>query len=45
MTPIQVLKGNEQINIESVASFIWRITSDWELAKENLQKSVGLQQK
>ena len=33
------------MKIESVASFICRVTSDWELAKENLQRSVGLQQK
>ena len=45
MIPIQLLKGNEAVKTESVASFIKRITSDWELAKENLQRSVGLQQK
>ena len=43
--PIQLLHGNEKINTESVASFIQRVTSDWELARENLQRSVGLQQK
>ena len=31
--------------MESVASFIQRVTSDWNLARENLQRSVGLQQK
>ena len=45
MTPIQLLKGNEEAKTESVASFIRRVTSDWNLAKENLQRSVGLQQK
>ena len=45
VTPIQLLRGNEEVKTESVASFIWRVTSDWELAKENLQRSVGLQQK
>ena len=45
VVPIHLMKGNEEIKIESVASFIQRVTSDWELAKENLQKSVGLQQK
>ena len=25
--------------------FVRRVTSDWELARENLQRSVGLQQK
>ena len=42
---IQLLRGNEKISTASVASFIQRVTSDWELAKENLQRSVGLQQK
>ena len=45
MTSVQLLKGNEAVKTENVASFIKRITSDWELAKENLQRSVGLQQK
>ena len=43
--PIQLLRGNEKVNTDSVASFIQRVTSDWELARENLQRSVGLQQK
>ena len=42
---IQLLRGNEQMSTESVASFVWRVTSDWELARENLERSVGLQQK
>ena len=45
MMPIQLLKGNESMKTESVASFIQRVTTDWKLAKENLQRSVGLQQK
>ena len=45
MTPIQLLKGNETANSESVASLVRRGTSDWELARENLQGSIGLQQK
>ena len=28
-----------------MASFIWRVTSDWELARENLERSVGLQKR
>ena len=44
VTPIQLLKGNEEEKTESVASFIQRVTSDWNLAKENLERSVGLQQ-
>ena len=42
VTPIQLLKGNESASTESVASFIRRVTSDWELARENLQRSIGL---
>ena len=45
MTPIQLLRGNEEAKTESVISFIQRVTFDWNLAKENLQQSVGLQQK
>ena len=45
VTPIQLLKGDESSSTESVDSFIRRVTSDWKLARENLQRSVGLQQK
>ena len=45
VTPIHLLKGNEIASTESVASFVRRNKSDWELATENLQQSVGLQQK
>ena len=38
-----IIKGNEVIRIESVGSFVQRFTSDREIAKENLQKAVGLQ--
>ena len=43
--PIQLLRGDESTKMESVASFIKRVTSDWNLARKNLQWSVGLQQK
>ena len=43
--PIQLIKGDEDIKIESIGSFVRRATSDLELAKENLQRAVGLQQK
>ena len=33
--PMQLLRSNEKISTESVASFIQRVISDWELAKEN----------
>ena len=45
VTPLQLLKGNEEARAERAASFLRRVTSDWNLAKENLQRSVGLQQK
>ena len=45
VTPIQLLKGDEVVSTESVASFIQRVTSDWKLDRENLQRSVGLEQK
>ena len=40
--PIWLIKGNKEIRTKSVDSFIWRVTSDWKLAKENLQRVVGL---
>ena len=48
--PIQLLCGNERVSTErvsteSVASFIQRVTSDWELARGNLKKSIEMQQK
>ena len=43
--PVQLLCGNEKVSTESVASFIQRTTSDWELARENLKRSVEAQQK
>ena len=45
VTPMQLLKGDETASTESVASFVQRVTSDWKMARENLQRSVGLQQK
>ena len=42
VTPIQLLKGNEEAKTGIVASFIRRVTSDGNLAKENLQRSVSL---
>ena len=37
MTPIQLLKGDEEIKIESVGSFVQRVASDWGLERENLK--------
>ena len=45
VTPIQLLKGDEEIKTESIGSFVNRVKSDWELARQNLKKSVDLQAK
>ena len=45
MMPIQLLRGSETAGTVSVASFVRRIASDWELARENLERSVDLQKK
>ena len=42
VTSIQLLKGVEEIKTESIGSFMRRIASDWELARENLKRSVDL---
>ena len=45
VTPIQLLKDDEEVKIESVGFFVRRVKSDWELARENVKKSVDLQAK
>ena len=45
VTPIQLLKGDEEVKTESISSFVRRVKSDWELARENLKKSIDLQAK
>ena len=45
VTPMQSLKGDESASTESVASVVRRIASDWELARENLERSVGMQKR
>ena len=45
MSPIRLLKGNEEIKNESIEAFLRRAISDWEIAKENLKLSVELQAK
>ena len=45
VTPIQLIKGDEEIKTESIGSFVSRVKSDWELARQNLKKSVDLQAK
>ena len=42
---MQLLKGDESASTESVASFVRRIASDWELARENLERSVEMQKR
>ena len=44
VTPIELIRGDELATTESVASFIQRVASDWKLARENLDRSVRLQQ-
>ena len=43
--PIQLVKGNEDMQTDSVSSFVRRVSSDWEIAKENLHRAIGQQQK
>ena len=45
VTPIQLIRGDELAKMESVGSFAQRVASDWKLARENLERSVRLQQK
>ena len=45
VTPVQLVKGNEEIKTESIRSFMKRITSVWERARDNLKRSVNLQAK
>ena len=45
MTPIQLLKGDEEVKTESIGSFVRRVKSGWEIARENLKRSVDLQAK
>ena len=42
---MQLLRGDESASTKSVVSFVRRVTSDWELARENLQRSVGMQKR
>ena len=45
MTPIQLLKGDEEIKTENIGSFVSRVKSDWELPRENLKRSIDLHAK
>ena len=43
--PIQLLKGDELTKTESVTAFVQRLSSDWKLARQNLDRSVRMQAK
>ncbi|MCG8409648.1 MAG: chromo domain-containing protein, partial [Phycisphaerales bacterium] len=43
--PVQLLDGKEGVSTESVDSFIRRVNADWTLARENLKRSVDVQQR
>ena len=45
VTPIQLLRGDEIATTESVEVFVQRLSSDWKLARHNLDRSVRLQAK
>ena len=45
VVPNQLLKGDELAKTESVAAFVRQISSDWKLARKNLDRSVRLQAK
>ena len=45
VTPIELLRGDELAKTEAVGTFVNRVTSDWKLARENLERSVRLQAK
>ena len=45
MTTVQLLRGDEITRTESVAAFAQRVASDWKLARQNLDRSIRLQQK
>ena len=45
VTPMDLLKGDETSNVESVSSFVERMRSVWAKAKKNLEKSVQAQSK
>ena len=42
---IELLNSDEEIRTKIIGPFVRRVISDWELAKENLYRAVGLQQK
>ena len=42
--PIELLKGDEDVNLEAVGNFIICIQNDWKQARRNLLQSVQRQQ-
>ena len=45
VTPIQLLRGDEVATTESIEVFVQRLSSDWKLARQNLDRSVRQQAK
>ena len=45
VTPVELLRGDELAKTEVVKAFVWRVSLDWKLARENLERSVLLQAK
>ena len=42
--PVELLKGDESVQVEAVENFVERVQKEWKLAKENLLQSVQKQQ-
>ena len=42
--PVELLKGDENVSLESVDNFVERIQKEWKLAREHLLQSVKKQQ-
>ena len=42
--PVELLKGDEEVQVEAVDNFVRRVQNEWKRAKENLLKSVQTQQ-
>ena len=40
VTPVELIRGDETAQTEAVEVFVRRVTADWKLARENLERSV-----
>ena len=45
VTPIQLLKGDEEVKTESIGSFVRRVKSDWEVGKRKFEEISRLASK